>query len=91
MSWAVGGGIVLAFAVAALAAVLKTPKVESPIESLLKSPVLLTCFGIMAVTLAPFFEELFFRGFIQPLLSRTFGFVGGHRIDCNSLWQSARA
>jgi membrane protease YdiL (CAAX protease family) len=77
LSWAVGGGIVLAFAVAALAAVLKTPKVESPIESLLKSPVLLTCFGIMAVTLAPFFEELFFRGFIQPLLSRTFGFWAG--------------
>lgn len=73
LSWAVGGGIVLAFVVAALASLLKTPKVESPIESLMKSPVLLTCFGVMAITLAPFFEELFFRGFLQPLLTRTFG------------------
>jgi hypothetical protein len=31
----------------------------------------------MAVTIAPLFEELFFRGFIQPLLSRTFGVAAG--------------
>lgn len=102
LSWAVAGGIALAFAVAALAALLKTPKVQSPIEILMNSPVLLTCFGVMAVTLAPFFEELFFRGFLQPLLTRTFGmwrgiiltaiFFGGlHAPEYQYAWQYALA
>ena len=77
LSWAAGGGIALAFVVAVLAAAIKTPQVQSPIEALMKSPVLLTGFGIMAITLAPFFEELFFRGFLQPLLTRTFGIWAG--------------
>jgi membrane protease YdiL (CAAX protease family) len=72
-----GGGIVLAFAVSGLAALLHTPKVPSPIDELVNSPISLVIFGIMAVTIAPLFEELFFRGFIQPLLSRTFGVVAG--------------
>jgi uncharacterized protein len=71
------GGILLAFLVSALAYLLHTPQVPSPVESLMGSPVLLAAFGVMAVTVAPLFEELFFRGFIQPLLSRTFGVVAG--------------
>jgi membrane protease YdiL (CAAX protease family) len=34
-------------------------------------------FGVMAVTLAPFFEELVFRGFLQPLLTRSLGSIAG--------------
>lgn len=71
------GGIVLAFAVSALATLAHTPKVPSPVENLMNSPVLLSLFGVMAVTLAPFFEELFFRGFIQPLLTRSLGVIAG--------------
>jgi membrane protease YdiL (CAAX protease family) len=33
--------------------------------------------AFMAVVLAPIFEELFFRGFLQPLLSRTLGAAAG--------------
>ncbi len=71
------GGVLLAFIVSALAALVHTPKVPSPVESLMNSPVLLSLFGVMAVTLAPFFEELFFRGFIQPLLTRSLGIIAG--------------
>ncbi len=76
--WLMGiGGIVLAFAISGLASLAHTPKVPSPIDKLAGSPLYLALFGIMAVTLAPLFEEIFFRGFIQPLLSRTFGVIAG--------------
>jgi membrane protease YdiL (CAAX protease family) len=71
------GGAVLAFAISGLAALLHTPQVPSPLDRFLKSPVDLALFGVLAVTLAPVFEELFFRGFLQPLLSRTFGVLAG--------------
>ncbi|MFL6451622.1 MAG: CPBP family intramembrane glutamic endopeptidase [Bryobacteraceae bacterium] len=71
------GGIILAFVVSALASLIHTPKVASPAESLMSSPVLLSLFGVMAVTLAPFFEELLFRGFLQPLLTRSLGVIAG--------------
>jgi membrane protease YdiL (CAAX protease family) len=76
--WMVGiGGVLLAFSISGLAALVHTPKVPSPIDKLANSPLYLALFGVMAVTLAPLFEELFFRGFIQPLLSRTFGVIAG--------------
>src|SRR3954447_11467671 len=71
------GGILLAFVVSALATLVHTPKVPSPVESLMSSPILLSLFGVMAITLAPFFEELFFRGFLQPLLTRSLGMIAG--------------
>ncbi|MGA8029170.1 MAG: type II CAAX endopeptidase family protein [Bryobacteraceae bacterium] len=71
------GGVALAFAISGIAALLHTPKINSEIEKLLESRVSLALFGTMAVTIAPFFEELFFRGFLQPLLSRSFGIVAG--------------
>jgi uncharacterized protein len=74
---AVFGGAVLAFAISGLASLLHTPQVPSPLDRFLKSPVDLALFGALAVTLAPLFEELFFRGFLQPLLSRTFGVLAG--------------
>jgi membrane protease YdiL (CAAX protease family) len=74
---AVLGGAILAVAISGLADLLHTPQVPSPLDRFLKSPVDLALFGILAVTLAPVFEELFFRGFLQPLLSRTFGVLAG--------------
>ena len=70
-------GAALAMAISALAAVIHTPKVKSPIDEITKTPLSLAVFGVMAVTIAPLFEELFFRGFIQPLFSRTFGVAAG--------------
>ena len=54
----------------------------------------------MAVVVAPFFEELFFRGFFQPLFSRTFGTIAGivltavlfgslHGLEYSWAWQYA--
>jgi uncharacterized protein len=71
------GGALLAFGISLLAFVLHTPQVPTPLDQFLKSPVNLALFGVLAVTLAPLFEELFFRGFLQPLLSRTFGVAAG--------------
>lgn len=95
-------GVVLAFLVAGLATLLHTPKVPSPVESLMDSPVLLGLFGLMAITIAPFFEELLFRGFIQPLFSRSFGVIAGvavtaalfgalHAPEYSFAWQYALA
>jgi uncharacterized protein len=70
-------GMALAIAVSLLAKVIHTPQVKSPIDEITKTPFSLAVFAVMAVTIAPLFEELLFRGFIQPLLSRTFGVVAG--------------
>lgn len=67
----------LAFGVNGIAYLLHTPKIATPFDNIANSPVLLALVGTMAVTVAPLFEELFFRGFLQPLLSRTFGVVAG--------------
>jgi uncharacterized protein len=75
--WMAGGGVVLAFALSVLGGLFKTPKIPLPFDKLTDTPLSLAFFGAIAVVLAPFFEELFFRGFIQPLLSRTLGTVAG--------------
>ncbi|MBV8865164.1 MAG: CPBP family intramembrane metalloprotease [Acidobacteriaceae bacterium] len=71
------GGVVLAIALSVLASVLHTPKIPTPFDKLTSTPLQFVLFGVMAVAIAPLFEELFFRGFIQPLLSRTFGTIAG--------------
>ena len=54
-----------------------TPDTPNPMTELMEgraSVILMACFG---VTLGPLFEELGFRGFLQPLLVRSFGAVAG--------------
>lgn len=74
---AAAGGTVLAFAVSLIASLLHTPQVDSPMEKLMESPSSFIQIGIMAVTVAPLFEEMFFRGFLQPLISRSLGIAPG--------------
>jgi membrane protease YdiL (CAAX protease family) len=56
----------------------------------------------MAVVASPIFEEAVFRGFLQPLLSRTFGTIAGilitaalfgglHWPEYSGVWQDALA
>jgi CAAX protease family protein len=71
------GGVALALGLAVLASLLHTPQVPSPIDKLVTSRSSLILFVATAVIAAPFFEELLFRGFVQPLLSRTFGILAG--------------
>lgn len=71
------GGVILAFALSAIAQLIHTPKVETPFEQLVKTPLSILFLAFTAVVLAPLFEEMVFRGFIQPLLSRSLGVVFG--------------
>lgn len=70
-------GPLLALGVALGGVVLRTPDVDNPMTQLLKDPVSIVLVGLFAVTLGPLCEELIFRGFLQPLLQRTFGTVAG--------------
>ncbi len=74
---AVLAGLILPFVLSALAAAMHPPTIPSPFDKFLKSPVWLVLFGTLAVTIGPLVEELFFRGFLQPLLCRSFGVVAG--------------
>ena len=70
-------GPFLALAVAIIGAVLDSPEVDMPIRDLLKDRFSIILVGLFATTLGPLCEELAFRGFLQPLFSRTFGpFLG---------------
>lgn len=94
LGFAVLAGIALPFIVSAIGDLLHTPKVTTPMDKIPNSIPL----SIMAVVLAPFFEELFFRGFLQPLFVRSFGvifgvfitgvlFGGVHAVEYSFIWQ----
>ena len=70
-------GVLLAFGISLIASSLHTPKVDLPVDKLVDTPLSFVLVGLLAVVAAPLFEELVFRGFLQPLLSRTFGVVAG--------------
>lgn len=74
---AAGGGALLGLSLSLLGTALHTPKVKSPFENLGATPLSFAMLALTAIVLAPVFEELFFRGFLQPLLSRTAGAVAG--------------
>jgi membrane protease YdiL (CAAX protease family) len=71
------GGCVLSFAIGLLGSALQAPQIKSPFDRFLHSPGWIVLFGLFAVFLGPVFEEIVFRGFIQPLLSRDLGNVAG--------------
>lgn len=66
-------GPLLALAVGFAGALLQTPEIEMPMMDLLRDRLSITLVGIFAVTLGPLAEELVFRGFVLPLLTRSFG------------------
>jgi membrane protease YdiL (CAAX protease family) len=70
-------GVALAFLVAVIAGLIHTPQVPSPIDLFSGSWIAIALFAVFAAVIAPFTEELFFRGFLQPLFSRTFGVAAG--------------
>jgi membrane protease YdiL (CAAX protease family) len=71
-------GFLLSLAVNVMASLTHTPNVRMEVlNQLERQPIILALFGLMAVTITPLFEELVFRGFLQPVFSRTFGAVGG--------------
>jgi membrane protease YdiL (CAAX protease family) len=66
------GGFFLSLALQALAHFLPIPK-GLPIDSLFQTPAEAWVLGLISVILAPPMEELFFRGFLYPVLDRTLG------------------
>jgi CAAX protease family protein len=74
---AVVGGGVLSLVVGLLGSLLRTPSIESPFDRFLHSPGWIILFAVFAIALGPLFEELIFRGFLQPLLTRDLGRVLG--------------
>lgn len=70
-------GVLLPFVLTGIGFLLRAPKIDSPFEKFTKSDVWLVIFGLFAVILGPAFEELIFRGFLQPLFSKTLGLIGG--------------
>jgi membrane protease YdiL (CAAX protease family) len=50
---------------------------ETPFSELLRRPYALIVIAAFSVTLGPLIEELFFRGFLYPVLRRHFGVLTG--------------
>jgi membrane protease YdiL (CAAX protease family) len=70
-------GPLLALVIAALGLVLAPKEIDNPFRELMRDRLSIILIGIFATTLGPLCEELAFRGFFQPLFSRTFGTVIG--------------
>lgn len=69
-------GVVTLFALQALERLLPLPK-KSPFDQFFDRPLDAYAFAFLAIAFAPFMEELFFRGFLYPVLARRLGiFVG---------------
>lgn len=66
-------GALTAIVVAVLGTLIRTPTTANRITEMLENPRSLLLVAIFGLTLAPIAEELGFRGFLQPLLVRTFG------------------
>ncbi len=70
-------GVLTAVGLVMVAAILPRPVERTLLEELLKDRASILLVGFFAITLGPLFEELAFRGFLMPLLVRTFGVAAG--------------
>jgi|SRR5580658_8185212 len=70
-------GVMAAVAVVVVSLLLRTPDNDSPMKELLSDPASVVMIALIGTTLAPMFEEIVFRGFLQPLLVRSFGAAPG--------------
>jgi membrane protease YdiL (CAAX protease family) len=75
--WCVIGGPLLAVSVSVLGVALHAPEVPDPVKGLITGRLSLFTVMAFAVVFGPIYEELFFRGFLFPLLAKTFGAAGG--------------
>lgn len=70
-------GVITAIGAVVFGVALRTPDVKTPLDQLMADPVSIALMSIFAVTLAPVFEELLFRGLLFPLIARSLGAVAG--------------
>ena len=72
--WYVLGGLALSIGLQLFARLLPIPK-DLPMDQFFRTPRQAWLLSIFSVTLAPLIEELFFRGFLYPVLARRLGMV----------------
>lgn len=70
-------GPLLAFAVGFLGTLLRTPEIPNPFQQMFQDRTTVIAFAIFVVIIGPVCEELAFRGFLMPLLMRSFGAASG--------------
>jgi membrane protease YdiL (CAAX protease family) len=66
-------GPLLAITIGLIGNILQTPEVPLPFQKMLDNRPTVALFAIFVVVLGPLCEELAFRGFLMPLLVRSFG------------------
>jgi membrane protease YdiL (CAAX protease family) len=66
-------GPALAVGVSVLGVMFRAPEVRDPIRQMITGRVSLAVVVVFGVVVAPFVEELFFRGFLFPLVARSVG------------------
>jgi membrane protease YdiL (CAAX protease family) len=71
-----GLGVVLSISLQVVASFLPMPK-ELPIDRFFKTPAEAWVLSLFGMSVAPLMEELFFRGFLYPVLVRRLGLVAG--------------
>jgi uncharacterized protein len=72
VSWLLLTGLITYLGVLGVAAFLPLPK-KTPFEEFLKRPSDAYALALLAITLGPLMEELFFRGFLYAVLARRLG------------------
>jgi membrane protease YdiL (CAAX protease family) len=75
--WCVAAAPVLAVGTTVLGVLLHEPQVGAPIQDLISNRTSLIIVMLFVTVLGPVYEELFFRGFLYPLLARSFGAAAG--------------
>jgi membrane protease YdiL (CAAX protease family) len=76
--WVAIAGWLTAFAVVLVGYLIRTPTTSNPMTELIQENRWgMIVIGIFGVTMGPLAEELAFRGFLQPLLVRSFGVPAG--------------
>lgn len=69
----VGSGVLLYLAIQGLGRILPLPKTSLPIDQFFRTTLDAYLLSAIAVSIGPLVEELFFRGFLYPLLARSLG------------------
>jgi uncharacterized protein len=98
--WCVVCGFMTTLLVGVTGWLIHTPPASGPLMEMMQDRTSLVLLAIFGTTAAPLFEELAFRGFLQPLLVRNLGAAGGialasalfgglHYSEYGDSWRSA--
>jgi hypothetical protein len=75
--WCIVAAPVLAVVTSVLGVLLHEPDVVNPVSDLISNRASLIVVGLFVTLIGPVYEELFFRGFLYPLLAKSFGAAAG--------------